>query len=146
MSLKEADILLVEDSPEQALVAQIVFKKSKIFKNLFIVKDGIEAIEFLKQQGRFKDAKQPHIILLDLSLPLKDGREVLADIKADESLRDIPVIVLSTSSNDEDVVECYRKYANCYFTKPVDLDAFMELIECLEKTWFTIGKVPLRTS
>lgn len=139
---KVIDILLVEDNPADIRLTQELFKESKIKNNLFVAKDGEEAILFLKKQGTFSDVPRPDLILLDLNLPKKDGREVLAEIKSDGDLKLIPVIVLTTSNAEMDIFKSYDLYANCYINKPVDLDEFIRVIRSIEDFWFTIVKLP----
>src|SRR3990172_7231993 len=118
------EILLVEDNPADVRLTKEALKDAKMVNNLNVVTDGVEAIAFLRRQDKYKNAPRPDIILLDLNLPKKDGREVLAEIKADETLRTIPVVVLTTSKAEQDILRTYTLHANCYITKPVDLDKF----------------------
>ena len=115
---------------------------SKIRNNLHVVDDGVEALAFLRQEGRYRDVPRPDLILLDLNMPRKDGREVLADIKEDPGLKTIPVAVLTTSSQDEDILKSYELHANCYITKPVGLEQFATVVQSLDDFWFTIVKLP----
>ena len=138
------NILLVEDNPGDIRLTQEAFKEGTIPKTLHVVKDGVEAMEFLRQRGKYAEAPMPDIILLDLNLPRKDGREVLADIKADEHLRFIPVIILTTSDNEQDISRAYSLYANCFVTKPVDLEQFIFIIRQIEIFWFQVTKLPTR--
>ena len=140
--LKIVEILLVEDSPGDIRLTQEALKESKISNNLHVVMDGEEAIAFLKKEGKFSEKPRPDLILLDLNLPKKDGREVLAEIKKDEDLKRIPVVVLTISEAEEDVLKSYNLYANCYITKPVDLNQFIKVILSIENFWFTIVKLP----
>ncbi|HEY3568086.1 MAG TPA: response regulator [Thermoanaerobaculia bacterium] len=135
-------ILLVEDSPEDFETTERAFRKSGLKNPIFRCSDGDEALEFLFRRGRFADAPRPGVILLDLNLPGTDGREVLAEIKADASLKQIPVIVLTTSSDDRDVQACYNAGASSYIQKPVDLDGFMRAIERLNDYWFEVVILP----
>lgn len=135
-------ILLVEDSPEDFETTERAFRKSGLKNPIFRCSDGDEALEFLFRRGRFADAPRPGVILLDLNLPGTDGREVLAEIKADPSLRQIPVIVLTTSNDDRDVQACYSAGASSYIQKPVDLDGFMRAIERLNDYWFEVVILP----
>ncbi|MBN1779598.1 response regulator [bacterium] len=139
---KPIDILLVEDNPGDIRLTQEAFKDGKVRNNLFIAHDGIEALDFLHQQGKFADAPRPDLILLDLNLPKKDGREVLEEIKAEIDLRRIPVVILTTSKADEDILRTYDLHANCYIPKPVDLDEFMTVIRSIESFWLTVVKLP----
>jgi len=142
LSGKVIDILLVEDNPGDVRLAQEALKESKIRNKLFVVDDGVEAMAFLRQQGKYADAPRPDLILLDLNLPRKSGREVLAEVKTDESLRRIPVVVLTVSRAEEDVIRCYNHHANCYITKPLDFSQFMEVTKSIEEFWLTIVKLP----
>ncbi len=135
-------ILLVEDSPEDFETTERAFRKSGLKNPIFRCSDGDEALEFLFRRGRFADAPRPGVILLDLNLPGTDGREVLAEIKADPQLKEIPVIVLTTSSDDRDVQACYKAGASSYIQKPVDLDGFMRAIERLNDYWFEVVILP----
>ena len=136
------EILLVEDNPGDERLTREALKEGKVYSNLHTCKDGVEAMEFLRRQGRFKDAPRPDIILLDLNLPRKDGREVLEEIKSDEVLKRIPVVVLTTSKAEEDVLHSYELHASCYVTKPVDLDQFMNVIRSIDDFWLSIVKLP----
>ena len=139
---KVIDILLVEDNPGDVRLAQEALKESKVRNKLFVVEDGVEAMTFLRQQGKYDSAPRPDLILLDLNLPRKSGREVLAEIKTDDSLMRIPVVVLTVSRAEEDVVRCYNHHANCYITKPLDFNQFMEVTKSIEEFWLTIVKLP----
>ncbi len=136
------EILLVEDNLGDVRLTQEVLKDGKVRNMLHVVKDGVDAISFLQQTGEYAGAPRPDIILLDLNLPKKDGREVLADIKADPDLKNIPVVVLTTSSAEQDIFRSYDLYANCYITKPVDLDQFIKVMKSIEDFWLTIVKLP----
>jgi CheY-like chemotaxis protein len=140
--LNVIDVLLVEDDPGDALMTQEAFEHHKIRNQLHVVRDGIEALEFLRREGRYADAPRPGLILLDLNLPKRDGREVLADIKADESLRTIPVVVLTTSEAEEDILRSYNLHANAYVTKPVDFDRFIEVVRQIDDFFVTVVKLP----
>src|SRR5690348_15306724 len=126
-ALEPIEVLLVEDNPGDVRLTIEAMREDKLFNNISVASDGVEALSFLRREGPFKDAPRPDIILLDLNLPKKDGREVLIEIKADPSLRRIPVVVLSTSKSEEDVLQSYDLQASCYISKPVDLDHFMEI-------------------
>jgi two-component system, chemotaxis family, response regulator Rcp1 len=139
---KAIDILLVEDNPGDVRLAQEALKESKVKNQLFVVEDGVEAMAFLRQQGRYTHAPRPDLILLDLNLPRKSGREVLAEVKEDENLKRIPVVVLTVSRAEEDILRCYNHYANCYITKPLDFSQFMEITKSIEEFWLTIVKLP----
>ncbi|ROP36353.1 response regulator [Saccharothrix texasensis] len=140
--LNVIDVLLVEDDPGDALMTQEAFEHHKIRNQLHVVRDGVEAMEFLRREGRYEDAPRPGLILLDLNLPKMDGREVLADIKADETLRPIPVVVLTTSEAEEDILRSYNLHANAYVTKPVDFDRFIEVVRQIDDFFVTVVKLP----
>ena len=136
------DVLLVEDDPGDALMTQEAFEHHKIRNTLHVVKDGVEALAFLRREGEFADAPKPGLILLDLNLPRKDGREVLAEVKADAELRHIPVVVLTTSDAEEDILRSYSLHANAYVTKPVDFDRFIEVVRQIDDFFVTVVKLP----
>ncbi|MEN8445764.1 MAG: response regulator [Cyanobacteria bacterium J06555_13] len=136
------DVLLVEDSPSDAKLTAKTFKKSKVLNNLHIVEDGVEAMDFLRQAAPFEAAPRPDLILLDLNLPRKDGRKVLAEIKDDPALQNIPVVILTTSEADEDILKSYELRANCYITKPVTLKQFVKAVESIGDFWLTVVKLP----
>lgn len=140
--MMSVEILLVEDNLGDIRLTQVALKDSKIANTLNVVKDGVDALAYLRREGPFANAIRPDIILLDLNLPRKDGREVLEEIKADESLRRIPVVVLTTSSADEDVIRSYNLHANCFITKPVDLNSFVTIVKSIEHFWFQIVNLP----
>ena len=135
-------VLLVEDNPADADLTKETLENSKILCEIYEVRDGIEAMAYLRRQGRYADALRPNIILLDLNLPRKDGREVLADLKADSSLRRIPVIVLTSSGAEEDILRSYELQACAYVTKPVDLAGFGKIVKAIEGFWFTVVTYP----
>jgi two-component system, chemotaxis family, response regulator Rcp1 len=136
------EILLVEDNPADARLTQEGLSEGKIRNNLHHVRDGVEALAFLRREGEFANAPAPHLILLDLNMPRKDGREVLAEIKTDPRLRLIPVVVLTTSEAENDIVKSYELHANCYITKPVDLDKFIEIVRVIETFWLAVVTLP----
>ena len=136
------EILLVEDNPGDVRLTKEALKEGKVYSNLHTVKDGVEAMEFLRRQGKYSSVPRPDIILLDLNLPKKDGREVLQEIKTDEALKRIPVVVLTTSKAEEDVVRTYNLHANCYVTKPVDLEKFMVVVKTIDSFWLTVVTLP----
>lgn len=140
--MEPIEILLVEDSPGDIRLTKEALRSSKLRNNLSVVEDGVEALEFLRREGRYSDVLRPDIILLDLNLPRKDGREVLEEIKRDENLKRIPVVILTTSNSEHDILASYNLYANCYITKPVDLEQFMTIVKNIENFWFTIVKLP----
>jgi len=137
------EILLVEDNPGDVRLTIETFKEAKVHNTLHVARDGVEALARLKQEGNYADVPRPDLILLDLNLPKKDGRQVLAEIKADEKLRRIPVVILTTSSAEEDILRTYDLHANCYITKPVDLDQFIKVVKSIEEFWLTVVKLPV---
>ena len=139
---KPVEILLVEDSPGDVDLTREALADSKLVNRLHVVEGGEEAMAFLRQQGRYADAVRPDVVLLDLNLPRKDGREVLEEIKADDDLKTIPVVVLTTSRADEDIVRTYKLHANCYITKPVDVHQFFAVVKSVEDFWLTVVKLP----
>ena len=141
--VKPIEILLVEDNPGDVRLTIEALKEAKVINHLTVVKDGLEALAFLRRQGSYTAAPRPHLIVLDLNLPRKDGREVLADIKADDSLKRIPVVVLTTSQDEQDVLKSYNLHANCYITKPVDLDQFVRVVRSIEDFWLGIVVLPV---
>jgi two-component system, chemotaxis family, response regulator Rcp1 len=140
--VKPIDILLVEDNPGDADLAREALEGGKLNNQLFVVGDGEAAMEFLHNAGAYGDAPRPDLILLDLNLPRKDGREVLADIKADRELKRIPVVILTTSQSEEDVLKSYNLHANCYITKPIDFNQFIRVVRSIEDFWFSIVVLP----
>jgi two-component system, chemotaxis family, response regulator Rcp1 len=139
---KLVEILLVEDNPGDVRLTIEALREGRVLNNLHVASDGVEALEYLNREGKFPDAVRPDMILLDLNLPRMDGRELLAEIKSSPDLRRIPVVILTTSKAEEDIVQTYDLHANCYITKPVDLDSFMEVVKSIEDFWFTIVKLP----
>lgn len=140
---RPVEILLVEDSPGDVRLTVEAFTEGRVLNHLSSVFDGVEAMEFLKQRGKYAEAARPDLILLDLNLPRKDGREVLAEIKNDPDLRRIPVVILTTSKAEQDIVSSYNLHANCFITKPVDLDQFIDVVKSIEDFWFSIVRLPL---
>ena len=138
-------ILLVEDEPGDAYLTIEALKSAKIINSVHLVEDGVEAMAFLQREAPYRDAPRPDLILLDLNLPRKDGRQVLAEIKQNACLNSIPIVVLTTSSADEDVLQSYNLRANCYVTKPVDLEQFMTVVKATQEFWLSIVKLPPRT-
>jgi chemotaxis family two-component system response regulator Rcp1 len=136
------EILLVEDNPADVRLTKEALKEGKVYNNLHWAKDGVEALEFLHRQGKYTAAPRPDIILLDLNLPKKDGREVLQEIKKDEKLKRIPVVILTTSKAEEDVLKSYNLHANCYVTKPVDLEQFIVVVKSIDMFWLTVVTLP----
>ncbi|WP_416674403.1 response regulator [Egbenema bharatensis] len=139
-------ILLVEDSRSDAVLIRRTLRGSKFLNELHLVRDGVEASDFLHQRGKYVDAPRPDIILLDLNLPKKNGRELLAEIKADENLMTIPVVILTTSSDEADILRSYQLRANCYLVKPVNLEQFVEVVKSIEHFWFALVEFPVEQS
>ncbi len=140
--MEPIDVLLVEDDPGDTLMIREAFEDNKVRNTLSCVTDGVEAMRFLRREGEFADAPRPDLILLDLNLPRKDGREVLGEIKGDERLATIPVVVLTTSQAEEDVLRSYKLHANAYVTKPVDFDRFIEVVRQIDEFFVTVVKLP----
>jgi CheY-like chemotaxis protein len=138
------EILLVEDSAGDVRLVKEGFKENKFLNNLHVARDGVEAMKFLHQEGEYADAVRPDLILLDLNLPKKDGREVLAEVKGDEDLKRIPVVIMTVSEAEEDILKTYNLHANCYITKPIDLGQFIKVVRSIESFWLTIVKLPPR--
>lgn len=141
-SLRPIRVLLVEDSPTDLLMTREALERSKALLEIHTVEDGVKTLEFLRRSGKYASAPRPDLIILDLNLPRKDGREVLTEIKADPALKVIPVIVLTTSRADEDVTAAYRSHANCFLTKPVGFANFNELMRSIEQYWFAVATLP----
>jgi chemotaxis family two-component system response regulator Rcp1 len=139
---KPVEILLVEDNRGDADLAREALENSKVRNTLYLVGDGEAAMEFLRRRGKYANVPRPDLILLDLNLPRKDGREVLAEIKADDDLKRIPVVILTTSKDEEDILRSYNLHANCYITKPIDLNQFIAVVRAIEDFWLTIVKLP----
>lgn len=140
--LRAVEILLVEDNPGDVRLTTEVLKDAKLCNKIHVAVDGVEAVDFLRRRGNYSTAVRPDLILLDLNLPRKDGREVLEEIKGDEDLKHIPVVVLTTSSAEQDILKSYALHANCYITKPVDLEQFAKVVSSIEEFWFSIVKLP----
>jgi len=136
------EVLLVEDSPGDVRLTREAFKEAKMYTHLHVVTDGAEAMAFLKREGRHASAPRPDLILLDLNLPKKDGREVLQEIKESPALQTIPVVILTISASEADILESYRHHANCYITKPVGLEGFLEVVKNIEGFWLSVVKFP----
>lgn len=136
------EILLVEDNPGDARLAKEALKDAKVRNNLHLVMDGEKAMNFLYKRDEFENVPEPDLILLDLNLPKKDGREILAEVKKDAKLKKIPVVILTTSQAEQDILHSYDLYANCYINKPVDLDQFLHVVKTIENFWLTIVKLP----
>ena len=139
---RPVDILLVEDSPTDVLLAQEALENAKVLNHLHVVSDGVQAMQYLRRAAPFENAVRPDLVLLDLNMPRKDGREVLAEIKADDDLKTIPVVVLTTSKAEEDILRAYGLHANCYVSKPVDFEQFTHVVRAIENFWFTIVSLP----
>ena len=139
---RPVEILLVEDNPGDVRLTEEALKEGKVINNIHLARDGVEAISFLQRGGKYPNAVRPDLILLDLNLPKKDGREVLMEIKKDDELRRIPVVVLTTSGSEEDIIRTYDYHANCYITKPVDLDQFINVVKSIENFWLSVVKLP----
>jgi two-component system, chemotaxis family, response regulator Rcp1 len=140
--VKPIEILLIEDNPGDVRLTMEALKETKVINKLTVMKNGVDAMAFLRREGVHAKSARPHLILLDLNLPMKDGREVLAEIKADEGLRRIPVVILTTSQDEQDVLKSYHLHANCYITKPVDLDQFITVVKSIEDFWLGIVVLP----
>jgi len=136
------EILLVEDNPGDVRLAREALKENKVRNNVHVVEDGEAAMEFLRKQNKYQNVPRPDLVLLDLNLPKKDGREVLAEIKADDDLKRIPVVMLTISKAEEDIIRAYDLHVNCYITKPIDLDQFIKVVRTVEDFWLTIVKLP----
>ncbi len=139
---RPAEILLVEDNPGDVRLTTEALKEGRVLNTVHVVGDGVEAIGFLRREGTYADVPRPDLILLDLNLPRKSGREVLAEIKDDEDLKRIPVVILTTSRAEEDILRSYDLHANCYVTKPVDLEQFLDVIRFIEDYWLMVVKLP----
>jgi len=136
------EILLVEDNPGDVFLTQEALREGRLAHHLSVVEDGEEALKYLRGEGRYEGAQRPDIILLDLNLPKKDGRELLEDVKSDPSLRQIPIIVLTTSDAEQDIRRAYKLHANCYLTKPIHMDDFLKKIKSMEDFWLTVVRLP----
>jgi CheY-like chemotaxis protein len=139
---KPIEILLIEDNPGDVRLTKEALNEGKVLNKLHVVEDGMEALAFLNQEGNYSDAPRPGLILLDLNLPKKDGRDVLAEIKTNGDLKRIPVVVLTTSHSEEDILKSYDLDANCYITKPVDLDQFISVVRSINEFWLSIVRLP----
>jgi CheY-like chemotaxis protein len=142
MNTSRADVLLVEDSAAEARLAREALRETRFPVELHVASDGVQAMDFLRRQGQYRDAPTPHLVLLDLNLPRKDGREVLQDIKSDPVLRRIPVVVLTTSQAESDIIRAYELYANCYIQKPLELDGFIEIVKSIHRYWLQMAELP----
>lgn len=142
LSVRPVEVLLVEDNPGDARLTTEALKEGRLRVNLSVVRDGVEALTFLRREDGYVSAPRPDLVLLDLNLPRKDGREVLSEMKDDAGLREIPVVILTTSSAEQDIARAYEMHANCYITKPVDMDEFISVVQAIEDFWFTIVRLP----
>jgi CheY-like chemotaxis protein len=138
------EILLVEDNAGDVRLVKEALEENKFLNNLHVARDGVEAMEFLHKEGEYANAVRPDLILLDLNLPKKDGREVLAEVKVDEDLKRIPVVIMTISKAEEDILKTYNLHANCYITKPIDLDQFIKVVKSVESFWLAIVELPPR--
>ncbi len=139
---KVFDLLVVEDNPGDARLTREILNNNGISSNLYIVNDGVEAMEFLRNKGKFVKSPKPDLIIMDLNLPRKDGREVLAEIKVDEDLKHIPIVIMTISQAEDDILKSYKLHANCFITKPIDLNHFIKVIKSIEEFWFSVVKLP----
>jgi two-component system, chemotaxis family, response regulator Rcp1 len=144
--IKPIDILLIEDNPGDVLLIKEILSENKIYNSLSVVNDGIGAMNYLYAKGKYKDSPRPDLIILDLNIPKKDGREVLAEIKKNNLLKSIPVVVMTISQAEEDILRVYKLHANCYITKPLDLNQFVKVVRSLENFWFSIVKLPAKSA
>jgi len=142
MNTQKVQVLLVEDNPTDVMIAKEGLFSARVLNKLHVAEDGIEAMEFLHQRGEYADAPRPDLILLDLNMPRKNGHEVLAEIKANDSLKHIPVVILTTSTSEEDVVTAYGHHANCYISKPVDFNDFSNVVRTIQDFWFYVVTLP----
>ena len=142
MNQRSIEILLIEDNPGDVRLTEEALKEGKVINRLSVVPDGVEAIEYLRKRGDYASAATPDLVLLDLNLPKKDGREVLAEVKQDPELRKIPVVVLTTSRDEQDILKSYDLHANCYITKPVDFEQFIRVVRAIEDFWLSVVKLP----
>ncbi len=140
--MRPIEILLVEDNPGDVRLTREALAEAKVRNNLAVASDGVEALAYLRREPPHENATRPDLVLLDLNLPRKDGREVLGEIKADPDLRRLPVVVLTTSTAEQDILESYNLYANCYINKPVDLEQFLGIVTSIEDFWLTIVRLP----
>jgi CheY-like chemotaxis protein len=136
------NVLLVEDNPGDVRLTCEALKDAKVHLNLHVANDGVEAMEFLRREGRFNESPRPDLVLLDLNLPRKDGRAVLEEIKTDDALKSIPVVVLTTSSSDVDIQRSYMLHANCYISKPVDMEGFLTVVQRIDDFWLSVVRLP----
>jgi len=142
ISVRPIQILLVEDSPSDAQLTLAALKMAKVVNQVSHVEDGVEAMEFLRQEGKYAQSQRPDLILLDLNLPRKDGREVLEEMKGNPDFQLIPVVILTTSQAEQDIIRSYKYHANCYITKPVNFERFLEVVQAIENFWLTVVALP----
>jgi two-component system, chemotaxis family, response regulator Rcp1 len=140
--LRHIEILLVEDSPADVIITREAFREAKLLNSLHVVEDGIQAMEFLRREGNYASVPRPDLILLDLNLPRKNGREVLAEVKEDPQLRTIPIVILTTSNAEEDILKSYDLHANCYVVKPVGFESFLKAVQSIRNFWFSVVTLP----
>jgi len=141
-NINAIDILIVEDNAGDAWLFKEALNDNKAYGSLYLAKDGVEAMDFLRNKGKYKTSPRPALIILDLNLPRKDGREVLAEIKNDRALKNIPIVIMTISQAEEDILRCYDLHANCYITKPIDLNQFIKVVKSIEDFWFSTVKLP----
>ena len=146
MTIRPIEILLVEDSPTDAFLTQEAFNRSKLLNKMHVVDNGVDAMAFLRRQGSHAQGPRPDLILLDLNLPRKDGKEVLEEIKSDDDLKSIPVVILTSSKEEEDVLRSYKLHANCYITKPVEFQRLSEVVKCIREFWFSVVTLPISSN
>jgi len=144
--VRPIEILLVEDSPTDAFLTQEAFNRSKVLNKMHVIDNGADAMAFLRREGPYAQGQRPDLILLDLNLPRKDGKEVLQEIKSDDDLKAIPVVILTSSKEEEDVLRSYELHANCYITKPVEFQRLTEVVKCIREFWFSVVTLPNSTS
>lgn len=142
---KIVEILIVDDSVEDIDLMMEALEGTKLANNVSVVHDGVEALSFLRKQGKYSNASTPALVFLDLNMPKKDGREVLEELKSDESLKHIPIVILTTSKDEEDIAKAYKAHANCYVTKPVDIQQFAKVVSAIDNFWFAIVELPPKT-
>ena len=142
MTANEIEVLLVEDDPGDVVLIQEALAEQEVVNRLSVVRDGVDAMSFLRRTGRFADAPRPDLVLLDLNLPRKNGREVLTEIKQDPELRRIPVVIMTSSDDEKDILAAYNLYVNCYVTKPVDLEQFIVVVKSIDMFWLTVVTLP----
>ncbi len=145
-TVKLIDILVVEDNEGDARLIREILKENNIFNSIYMARDGVEAMDFLHNKGKYKNAPKPDLIILDLNLPRKDGREVLTELKADKTLKHIPIVIMTISQAEEDILRSYNLHANCFITKPIDLNQFIKIVRSIEDFWFSVVKLPPKSN